>query len=56
MREELWQCVGRIKGSEIWSHVSLGLQPFFGERGIMEYMMEKMAEKHPEAEFTLVPV
>ena len=51
----MFQCIARMENSNQWTHVSLNFLPFAGERGIMELMMEKMAEKHPEAEFKLIP-
>lgn len=52
----MWQAIARIKGTEQWSHVTNMHMPFSGEKGIMEFLIEKMADRHPNIEYKLVEV
>ncbi len=50
----MFAAVARPKGSNgSFIGCTLGGMPFFGERGIMEFMVEKASEKHPNLEYEL---
>lgn len=52
----MWQCIAKYKNSNQWHHVTNFLQPFQGEKGILEYMVEKMEALYPNIEYKLVEV
>lgn len=52
----MYQCIGRIKGTENWNQVTNYAMPFAGEKGIMELLMEKISERYPNIEYKLVEV
>lgn len=50
----MFAAVVRPKGSNnMFIGCTLGGLPMFGDKGIMEFMVEKAGEKHPELEFEL---
>ena len=53
------KAVGRKKvaGGENrpWYEITHMNQPFFGDEGIMQYAIERMAIKYPEIEYKLMP-
>jgi len=52
----MYTCVARYKGTEQWNNVTNYHFPFGGDRGIMEFLMEKMEQKYPNIEYKLLEV
>ena len=51
----MYQCIARIKGTESWREVTNMHQPFAGESGIIEYMIDAMKCKYPNIEYKMIP-
>jgi len=47
---------GKRIGEHDWKMVTLGLQPFFANKGLIEDMVAAMEKKHPTAEFKIEEV
>lgn len=52
----MWEAIGKIKGTESWRRITNYGDRFAGERGITEFLVEKMGEKYPNIEYKLVEV
>jgi len=52
----MWQAIARHNGTDPWFLVTNMHMPFAGEKGIMEFFLEKMREKYPNIEYKLIEV
>ena len=52
----LWHCIAAYKETNQWKHVTNYHMPFQGEKGIMEFLVEKMQELYPMIEYKLQEV
>jgi hypothetical protein len=51
----MWMAFAQYKGNTNgkWTPVTNFGLPFTGEKGIMDFLVEKIAEKYPDIEYTL---
>lgn len=52
----MWHCIAAYKETNQWQHVTNYHMPFQGEKGIMEFLVEKMQELYPMIEYKLQEV
>jgi hypothetical protein len=51
--DDMCFALGRRKGADAWCKVTLGRQPFTASRGLLEDMVARLAEVHPNMEYKI---